>query len=102
MSDDGEVYASASVSMADLAKGRTGCRFSLPLQPVSTIRGGSCLDWKSRPGRYLEVRKAGAAPRPCCSLAVRMKQGSLPLLCIHQHHHLHAYLPGQRKKGEHV
>lgn len=63
VSDDGEVYASASVSMADLVKRRTGCRFSLPLQPVSTIRGGSCSDWKSRPGRYLEVRMAGAAAR---------------------------------------
>lgn len=55
VSDDGEVYASAAVSLADLVKGRTGCCFNLPLQPVSTIRGGSCLDWKSRPGRYLEV-----------------------------------------------
>jgi hypothetical protein len=53
---DGEVYASAAVSLADLVKGRTGCCFNLPLQPVSTIRGGSCLDWKGRPGRYLEVR----------------------------------------------
>jgi hypothetical protein len=55
VADDGEVYASAAVSLAGLAKGRTGCCFNLPLQPVSTIRGGSCLDWKSRPGRYLEV-----------------------------------------------
>lgn len=37
-----------------------------------------------------------------CSLTVRMKQGSMPLLCLHQHHHMHAYLQGQRKKGEHV
>jgi hypothetical protein len=52
---DGEVYAYASVSLAELAKGGTNCCFALPLRPVSTIRGGACLDWKRRPGRYLEV-----------------------------------------------
>jgi hypothetical protein len=60
-SDDGEVYGCASVSLLDLAKGRTSCCFNLPLQPVSTSRGGSCLDWKGRPGRYLEVRGAWPA-----------------------------------------
>jgi len=52
--DDGEVYGAAAVSLVDLAKGGTSSCFTLPLRPVSTIRG-SCLDWKSRPGRYLEV-----------------------------------------------
>lgn len=52
--DDGEVYGAAVVSLVDLAKGGTSSCFTLPLRPVSTIRG-SCLDWKSRPGRYLEV-----------------------------------------------
>lgn len=55
VSDDGEVFGCASVSLSDLAKGHTSCCFELPLRPVSTIRGGS-LDWKGRPGRYLEVR----------------------------------------------
>jgi hypothetical protein len=66
VSDDGEVYGCASVNLSDLVKGRTSCCFKLPLQPVSTSRGGSCLDWKGRPGRYLEVRGAWPAGAACC------------------------------------
>lgn len=58
--DEGEVFGAAAVSLVDLARGRTACCFALPLRPMSTIRGGSCLDWKGRPGRYLEVRGAAS------------------------------------------
>lgn len=81
MPDDGEVYGCASVSLLDLAKGRTSCCFVLPLQPVSTSRGGSCLDWKGRPGRYLEVRGPWGLASVCGSVVAHRVHSWFLLHC---------------------
>jgi hypothetical protein len=54
--EGGQVFGAAAVDLADLARGARHACFEVPLRPASTIRGVSCLDYKSRPGRYTEVR----------------------------------------------
>jgi len=52
---DGQVYGLAELSLLDLARGAVYSSFNLPVRPCSTVRGAASLDWKSRPGNYMQV-----------------------------------------------
>lgn len=53
--DDGQVFAVASVSLMALVRGATNIKFAVPLCPMSTVRGAASLSWKRRPGNYMQV-----------------------------------------------
>jgi hypothetical protein len=55
---DGYVCAYAAVPLTELALGYTTSSFKVPLLPKSTIRGAGALDWKTRPGNYLQVSRS--------------------------------------------
>ena len=45
----------AKCSLADLAKGYRRVECVAALAPLTTVRGAAGLDWRTRPGRYMEV-----------------------------------------------
>lgn len=70
-----------TVSLRELLKesssscGSRVLRFEVPLVPHSTVRGAASLDWRTRPGLYLQVRMP-------CKVPASNKQTS----CQHQFH----------------
>jgi hypothetical protein len=41
--------------LLDLARGAVYSSFHLPVKPCSTVRGAASLDWRGRPGNYMQV-----------------------------------------------
>lgn len=60
--DDGYVCGIARLHLLDL-HGYSQSKFKVPLMPYTTIRGAASLDWKSRPGNYMQVRLVVILPR---------------------------------------
>lgn len=54
----GTVFGAASPSLADLLLNRTSWTWEGPLQPATTVRGAAGLDWRRRPGRYMEAESS--------------------------------------------
>ena len=52
--DDWAVYGKALFDLGNFCKGYTRLRLESNLIPATTLRGGADLEWKTRPGRYLE------------------------------------------------
>ena len=52
--DDWAVYGKALFDLQNFCKGYTRLRLESNLVPATTLRGGADLEWKTRPGRYLE------------------------------------------------
>lgn len=52
--DDWAVYGKAHFDLQNFCKGYTRLRLESNLVPATTLRGGADLEWKTRPGRYLE------------------------------------------------
>jgi hypothetical protein len=70
---DGYVCAFASICLLPLTRGVTRLDIDEQLQPRSTIRGTAGLDWRCRPGLYLQAqsRLVGSvrcgSPRDLCT-----------------------------------
>lgn len=66
----GTVFGAAQLSLADLLRGRTSIVSEANLAPATTVRGAAGLDWRRRPGRYMEAE---------ATVKVEVRQ-ALPLL----------------------
>jgi hypothetical protein len=81
----GAVFGLAAVSLLELVRGARHVLAAVPLRPVSTHSGASCLDWQSRPGRYQEVRARACVGvcRCVCCCAVVLPQRWLQCAAAH-------------------
>lgn len=95
--DEGYVCGIARFDMSDLARGTTVMRKESVVVGHSTIRGAASLDWKKRPGNYMQahsvlkvavncgaplvqVRGAQLAEGPASCAIAALAQALVPLL----------------------
>ena len=68
--DDGAVYGLAKLDVKELCrKGQRKLEVEANICPATTIRGGGDLEWKTRPGRYMEANSLlNVSVRACVPL----------------------------------
>ena len=64
------VCGALRVPLTQLARGSTHVRIDGHLQPRSTVRGAAGLDWRTRPGVYMQAQSRVVATLRCASVAI--------------------------------
>jgi hypothetical protein len=61
------VCGTAKVHLGQLARGLTRLRIDSNLQPFSCIRGAAALDWRARPGLYMQAQACVVGTLRCAA-----------------------------------